>query len=98
MSALGCKADIRKPSKTKKSSNHRGDSNLAKMVLWFDGQQRLLFLPFWKRVAFSFNGGSDRLAAQEGRNIENGLLGRIVHRGRPAVRIETLRSRLVRIF
>ena len=52
----------------------------------------------WKRVTFSFNGGSDGLAAQEGRNIENVLLGRIVHGGGPAVRIEALRSGLACIF
>ena len=34
-----------------------------------------------KRGTFSFNGGSDGLAAQEGRNIENLFLGRILHGG-----------------
>ena len=52
----------------------------------------------WKGDTFSFNGGSAGLAAQEGRNIENVLLDRIVHRGGPAVRIEALRSRLARKF
>src|SRR5262245_46665403 len=45
-----------------------------------------------------FNGGSDDLAAQEGRYIENVLLDRIVHWGGPAIRIEALRSRLAYVF
>src|SRR5262245_16464692 len=44
------------------------------------------------------NGGSDDLAAQERRNIENVLLDRIVHWRGPAIRIEALRSRLAGIF
>jgi hypothetical protein len=41
--------------------------------------------------------GSVGLAAQEGRDIENGFLDRIAQR-RTAVRIEALRSRMARIF
>src|SRR5262245_20742688 len=45
-----------------------------------------------------FDGGSVSLATQEGRNIENVLLDRIMHRRGPAVRIEALRNRLACIF
>src|ERR1700730_18772470 len=42
--------------------------------------------------------GSVSLAAQEGRDIVNGLLDRIAHSEEAAVRIEAPRSRLARIF
>jgi hypothetical protein len=45
-----------------------------------------------------FYGASVGPAAQESRDIENVFLDRIVHRRGAAVRVDTLRSRLARIF
>ena len=47
---------------------------------------------------FDWREGSVSLAAQEGRDIENGLLDRIAHSEEAAVRIEAPRSRMARIF
>jgi|SRR6266550_3156370 len=53
----------------------------------------------WKRVELlCYCDGSVGLAAQESRGIENVFLDRIARRRGAAVRIEALRSRMVRIF
>jgi len=49
-------------------------------------------------ATLGFYDGSVGLAVQEGRDVENFSSDRIAHRRGAAVRIETLRSRMARIF